>query len=54
MILAFLRTIQVVLQLKPEFEHIDSGNDHLLNRTICNASKGEKRYPKKVFGKEDI
>ena len=32
--------------MDPQFEHIDSGNDELLNRIIWYATRGKERYPK--------
>ncbi|MEO6818972.1 MAG: alkaline phosphatase family protein, partial [Ginsengibacter sp.] len=32
----------------PEFDHIDGGNDDLLNRILWFASKGNKAYPKQM------
>ncbi|MDR2234194.1 MAG: hypothetical protein LBE56_13865 [Tannerella sp.] len=37
--------------LRPEFTHIDSGNDDLMNRIIWYAMKGEQAYPTKYAGK---
>jgi hypothetical protein len=39
--------------LRPEFEHIDGGNDDLMNRIIWNATKGNLHYPKKFAGKDE-
>jgi len=39
--------------LRPEFEHIDGGNDDLMNRIIWNANKGNLHYPKKFAGKDE-
>lgn len=39
--------------LRPEFEHIDGGNDDLMNRILWYAAKGKKRYPQKLAGKDD-
>ena len=39
--------------LRPEFEHIDGGNDDLLNRILWFAAKGGKSYPKNLAGKDD-
>jgi len=36
------------LSALPEFEHIDGGNDDLLNRIIWFAAKGNERYPKEM------
>ena len=32
----------------PEFDHIDSGNDDLLNRIVWYSVKGNKKYPKQM------
>jgi len=39
--------------LRPEFEHIDGGNDDLLNRIIWFSAKGKKIYPKNFAGRDD-
>jgi YVTN family beta-propeller protein len=39
--------------LRPEFDHIDGGNDGLMNRIIWHATKGNQRYPAKFAGKDD-
>jgi hypothetical protein len=39
--------------LRPEFEHIDGGNDDLLNKIIWFDAKGKQSYPQKFAGKED-
>ncbi len=39
--------------LRPEFEHIDGGNDDLMNRIIWHATKGNKPYPDKYAGKDE-
>jgi hypothetical protein len=39
--------------LRPEFEHIDGGNDDLMNKIIWHASKGKQSYPQKFAGKDD-
>ncbi|WP_439698573.1 bifunctional YncE family protein/alkaline phosphatase family protein [Mucilaginibacter sp. AW1-7] len=36
---------------KPEFDHIDGGNDDMLNRILWYAAKGKKTYPAKLAGK---
>lgn len=36
--------------MRPEFKHIDGGNDDLMNRIIWNSVKGKKPYPKKYAG----
>lgn len=33
----------------PDFDHIDSGNDDLLNRILWFAAKGDKPYPRKMI-----
>lgn len=38
--------------LRPEFNHIDGGNDDMLNKIIWHASKGAKPYPQKLAGKD--
>jgi YVTN family beta-propeller protein len=38
---------------KPEFDHIDGGNDDLMNRILWQAGKGAKPYPAKLAGKAD-
>ncbi|MDB5198897.1 MAG: beta-propeller fold lactonase family protein, partial [Chitinophagaceae bacterium] len=37
-----------ILSASPEFDHIDSGNDDLLNRIIWFAAKGNEPYPRKM------
>lgn len=37
----------------PQFDHIDGGNDNLMNRIIWHAGKGSKPYPSKLAGKAD-
>lgn len=39
--------------LRPEFDHIDGGNDDLMNKIIWHASKGKQNYPQKFAGKDD-
>ncbi|MEO7047541.1 MAG: bifunctional YncE family protein/alkaline phosphatase family protein [Ferruginibacter sp.] len=40
--------------LRPEFEHVDGGNDDLMNRIIWHATKGtSQHYPKKFSGKDE-
>jgi DNA-binding beta-propeller fold protein YncE len=39
--------------LRPEFEHIDGGNDDLLNKIIWFDAKGKQSYPQKFAGKDD-
>jgi YVTN family beta-propeller protein len=38
------------MSLRPEFAHIDGGNDDLMNRIIWNAAKPKKPYPHKMAG----
>ena len=38
---------------KPEFDHIDGGNDDLMNRILWQAGKGAKPYPAKLAGKAE-
>jgi YVTN family beta-propeller protein len=40
------------LSLRPEFDHIDGGNDDLMNRILWFAAKGNKNYPAKLAGKD--
>jgi hypothetical protein len=40
------------LSLRPEFDHIDGGDEDLLNRILWFAAKGKKEYPAKLTGKE--
>ena len=37
-----------ILSSSPEFDHIDGGNDDLLNRILWFAAKGNEPYPKKM------
>jgi len=37
-----------LLSASPQFDHIDSGDDDLLNRILWFASMGDKPYPKKM------
>jgi len=37
-----------LLSATPQFEHIDGGNDDLLNRILWYASKGNVAYPKSM------
>jgi len=37
-----------LLSATPQFEHIDGGNDDLLNRILWYASKGNVPYPKEM------
>ena len=39
--------------LRPEFDHIDGGNDNLLNRILWFNVKGKKSYPQKFTGKDN-
>ena len=32
--------------MDPQFEHVDRGNDQLLNRIIWFAARGKERYPR--------
>lgn len=36
-----------------QFDHVDGGNDDLMNRILWYAAKGKKAYPGKSSGKED-
>jgi len=38
--------------LEPQFDHIDAGDDDLLNRIIWFAMKGKSPYPRKFAGKD--
>ena len=40
------------LSLRPEFDHIDGGNDDLMNRILWFAAKGNRPYPAKLAGKD--
>jgi YVTN family beta-propeller protein len=40
------------MSLRPEFDHIDGGNDDLMNRILWFAAKGNKPYPAKLAGKD--
>jgi YVTN family beta-propeller protein len=40
------------LSLRPEFDHIDGGNDDLMNRILWFAAKGTREYPAKLAGKD--
>ena len=40
------------LSLRPEFDHIDGGDDALMNRILWFAAKGKKAYPAKLAGKD--
>ncbi|WP_254070770.1 bifunctional YncE family protein/alkaline phosphatase family protein [Pedobacter sp. L105] len=37
---------------RPEYDHIDGGNDDVLNRILWFAAKGKKAYPAKLAGKD--
>jgi hypothetical protein len=39
--------------MDPQFEHVDRGEDQLLNRIIWFAMKGKERYPKELSGGDD-
>jgi YVTN family beta-propeller protein len=39
--------------LEPQFDHIDGGDDQLLNRIIWFAEKGNADYPREFSGSED-
>ncbi len=39
--------------LRPEYDHIDSGSDDLLNRILWFSSKGKEPYPAKLAGTDD-
>jgi len=41
------------MSLRPEFDHIDGGNDDLMNRILWFAAKGKKDYPAKLAGKDE-
>jgi hypothetical protein len=38
--------------LEPQFDHLDAGNDDLLNRILWFAMKGKESYPSQFSGKE--
>ena len=38
--------------LEPQFDHIDAGDDNLMNRILWFAMKGKESYPKKFSGHE--
>jgi len=38
--------------LRPEYDHIDGGNDDVMNRILWFAAKGKKAYPAKLAGKD--
>ena len=39
--------------LRPEYNHIDGGNDDVLNRILWHSSKGAKTYPAHLAGKAE-
>jgi len=39
--------------LRPEFDHIDGGNDDLMNRIIWYSVQKSKPYPRKYAGKDE-
>ncbi|MEN0054509.1 MAG: bifunctional YncE family protein/alkaline phosphatase family protein [Mucilaginibacter sp.] len=41
------------LSSKPEYDHIDGGNDDVMNRILWFAGKGKKAYPAKLAGKDN-
>lgn len=40
------------LSSRPEYDHIDGGNDDVMNRILWFAAKGKKAYPAKLAGKD--
>ncbi len=36
-----------------QYDHVDGGNDELMNRILWYASKGKRPYPGKIAGKDD-
>ena len=40
------------LSSRPEYDHIDGGNDDVMNRILWFAAKGKKPYPAKLAGKD--
>lgn len=40
------------LSLRPEYDHIDGGNDDVMNRILWFAAKGKKKYPANLAGKD--
>ncbi len=40
------------LSLRPEYDHIDGGNDDVMNRIIWFSAKGKKPYPANLAGKD--
>ncbi|MGF7072942.1 bifunctional YncE family protein/alkaline phosphatase family protein [Mucilaginibacter sp. R-33] len=41
------------LSSRPEYDHIDGGNDDVMNRILWFAAKGKKAYPAKLAGKDE-
>jgi hypothetical protein len=39
--------------MEPQFEHVDRGEDQLLNRIIWFAMKGKERFPRELTGEEE-
>ena len=39
--------------MRKEFDHIDGGNDDMMNKIIWNAAKNKKHYPAQYAGKAD-
>jgi hypothetical protein len=39
--------------MEPQFEHVDRGEDQLLNRIIWYAMKGKERFPRELTGEEE-
>jgi hypothetical protein len=37
---------------RPEYDHIDGGNDDIMNRILWYAAKGKQPYPTKLVGKD--
>lgn len=40
------------LSSQPEYDHIDGGNDNVMNRILWHSAKGKKAYPAKLAGKD--
>jgi len=40
------------MSLRPEFDHVDGGNDDLMNRILWFAAKGKKNYPVRLAGSD--
>jgi len=40
------------MSLRPEFDHVDGGDDDLMNRILWFAAKGKKNYPAKPAGSD--